>query len=52
MYVCMRLYVEAVLGCVHACPESIGETLLATIDSINACTESAIQIVVWNLVAN
>ena len=51
MFVCMHLYIESVHGCVHACPESIREILLTT-DNISAYTESTIQIVIWNLVAN
>jgi len=51
MFVCMHLYIEAVHGCVHACPESVRKILLTT-DNISAYTESAIQVVAWNLVAN
>lgn len=51
MFVRMHLSIEGVHGCVHACPGSVREMLLTT-DNISAYTESAIQIVVWNLVAN
>lgn len=51
MFVCMHSYREGVHGCVQACPESVREVLLTT-DNISVYTESAIQIVVWNFVAN
>lgn len=38
-------------ACACACPESVREVLL-TADDIGACTKPAIQIVIWNLVAN
>lgn len=52
MHVCMYAFVQR--GCAwmcQACPESVREVLLTT-DNISVYTESAIQIVVWNFVAN
>lgn len=51
VFVCKHLYIQAVCGCVHARPGSIREIVLAA-DNIRACTESAIQIVIWNSGAN